>query len=271
MEFTSERIMPEYYKKSSVQMKLFMMHIESYRYAANMLMNKKVLDFGCGLGYGTDILAGKAESVTGVDVSEETINSINSNMVNAVFKKINILNENNNLPFESEYFDGITFFQVIEHLDNPERHIEEFRRILKPGGLLLITTPNGNKRLFPYQKPWNHHHVKEYSISELTSMLKDKFPYVDVKGIFLARKYNRKENKRVFIRKCMMYPFTNIIIKDSIRRFIIEKIWDITIKKSGSEEDSAYSADILDLHDEDVLISESSRKDWQSILAICKK
>jgi SAM-dependent methyltransferase len=87
------------------------------------------------------------------------------------------------LPFSDEMFDLVSSFQVIEHVVEVRPYLEEIKRVLKPGGKVLFTTPNRVIRLDPGMRPWNSFHVREYTAAELSAILREVFPQTTVKGL----------------------------------------------------------------------------------------
>jgi len=79
------------------------------------------------------------------------------------------------LPFSDESFDAVVAFQVIEHVPRPDavRALAEMRRVLRPGGNGFVTTPNARWRLLPGQRPWNPHHVHEYTSRDLVRLFEE--------------------------------------------------------------------------------------------------
>jgi SAM-dependent methyltransferase len=92
---------------------------------------KKALDVGCEEGVQTKWLEGKGYAVTSIDHLPH-------------FEGAMMVDVNLRLPFPDESFDLIWCSEVIEHLESPERTIQEFRRVLKPGGTMVLTTPNSH-------------------------------------------------------------------------------------------------------------------------------
>ena len=66
------------------------------------------------------------------------------------------------MPFADASFGAVLSFQVIEHLDRPDAYLAEASRVLAPGGVLLLATPDRATRLYSWQQPWNRFHVTEY-------------------------------------------------------------------------------------------------------------
>jgi 2-polyprenyl-3-methyl-5-hydroxy-6-metoxy-1,4-benzoquinol methylase len=158
----------------------FARHIVAYRYAATLVAGKRVLDAGCGEGFGTHTLADAAGEVVGVDYDEGAIADCRASWTGA---------ERPNLRFEHvdltnpggfhELFDVVLNFQVLEHIQTPRPFLEALKARLAPGGFLLLTTPN---RLRTVSE--NPYHVREYTEPELHQELSAVFPSVEIRGVF---------------------------------------------------------------------------------------
>ena len=116
-------------------------HLHRYLFAKNFVKNKRILDVGCGDGYGAMILAQSAAQVVAVDVDKKTIN----NAVNK-YKASNI--DFRAIPAQrlkalKTKFDIVVTFELIEHLSQADQKecIEQIKAVLKTDGLLLISTP----------------------------------------------------------------------------------------------------------------------------------
>lgn len=115
-------------------------HDARYSWAGQAVDGLRVLDAGCGAGRGAGMLAeAGAEEVVGVDIAPEAI-SIAMARFGAVAAFT--LGDLTGLPFDSESFDVVVGFEVIEHVDDQARALEELRRVLRPEGVLLVTTRN---------------------------------------------------------------------------------------------------------------------------------
>ncbi|MEB3284662.1 MAG: class I SAM-dependent methyltransferase [Candidatus Sericytochromatia bacterium] len=157
-----------------------LVHLAAYEFAVSYCREHRVLDLGTGTGYGAARVAEVAREVVAVDICEETLQ-----WAGARFQKGNLkfekIQSEAPLPFASESFDTVLSFQVIEHVSDPMQQIREIRRVLKPGGHLVLVTPNREVRLFPFQRPWNRWHPREYEQEELRAMLASQFEQVVVK------------------------------------------------------------------------------------------
>jgi 2-polyprenyl-3-methyl-5-hydroxy-6-metoxy-1,4-benzoquinol methylase len=147
-------------------------HLVRYQLAAQMAAGKSVLDIACGSGYGSAILASVASEVIGADIDAETVKADQ-----AYYKQANLrftLADAENLPAEwNGKFDLIVSFETIEHLANCEEYFKNLKQSLKPGGILLVSTPN--IKVFGQTNPF---HLHEYAPEELEKALKGRFNQV---------------------------------------------------------------------------------------------
>lgn len=129
-----------------------------------------VLDYGCGTGYGTDILAKKYSHVVGADVDVDTIIGCKQNFRCANLDFIQLTPHRQ--PFPNETFGYICSFQVLEHIkpNDALEYLNNIWRMLKPGGIALVTTPRSEN----YQNghSGNLYHIKEYTFSELNALIR---------------------------------------------------------------------------------------------------
>src|SRR5450631_1850957 len=154
-------------------------HMARYHFAVRLARGKRVLDAGCGAGYGSAELADVAESVTGVDIAAEAIEHARAHyaMPQLSFEQASCTA----LPFGDGVFDLVVAFEVIEHLEDWRAFLREARRVLSPAGQLIVSTPN---RLYYTESRGtqgaNPFHVHEFSFDEFTRELKQFFPYVSM-------------------------------------------------------------------------------------------
>lgn len=147
---------------------------ESYYFALNNLVGKgdSVLDVGCGLGYGINIMSILADSVSGADVDSRSIEHCEKELRgrNPKLKDL-VLYDGYNLPFKDNSFDVITSIDVIEHVDDYDRFIKEMLRVARKS--VILATPN---RLPEYTNPdgtpMNYWHLREWKWKELDKILR---------------------------------------------------------------------------------------------------
>jgi len=156
-------------------------HLQRYRLTMKKIgPNKKVLDLGCGTGYGSRMLYGAGSEVYGIDVSQGAIDYAKKKYSGPKY----VCCSAEKTPFQNNFFDVVTAFEVIEHVQNPEKVLREIYRVLKNGGDLFISTPNPRhllntiKHLFranPYPEKVNAkniYHIKEFYYDEFIEFLK---------------------------------------------------------------------------------------------------
>lgn len=134
-----------------------------------------VLEVGCGEGRGIDLVLPAAATYTAIDKIGPVVKSLKKKYPSGKFFTGNIPPL---APFADKSFDVVLCFQVIEHIDDDHSLLKEIHRVLKPGGVLLMTTPN--RILSLSRNPW---HVREYTASELSVLAHRFFPQVQMKGI----------------------------------------------------------------------------------------
>ncbi len=99
-----------------------------------------ILDVGCGAGFLSNALAKGGFSVSGVDLSADSLRvaKLYDHTGTVDYKSADALH----LPYPDQSFDVITCMDFLEHVENPEKFIKEFSRVLKPGGLFFFHTFN---------------------------------------------------------------------------------------------------------------------------------
>ena len=149
------------------------LHLSRYRFARDHFQSAwKCLDAACGSGYGSAFIAEKVASVSGLDVDPSAIEYAIKRYggMNLSFACADLQRE---LPFPDATFDGITSFETIEHLEKQREMIGEFHRVLKPGGILVMSSPDRNMS----QKLGldNRFHVAERTKREFVELLSERF------------------------------------------------------------------------------------------------
>ena len=173
-EFTGERVIP-----GQVDVDLLNEHMARYTFAARLARGKRVLDAGCGAGYGSAELARAAERVVGVDRAPDAIE-----FARAHYAAGNLTFEEGSceaLPHADGSFELVVAFEVIEHLENWRGFLREARRVLVPNGQLVVSTPN---KLYYTESRGadgaNPFHVHEFDFEEFRAELTAIFPYVSL-------------------------------------------------------------------------------------------
>lgn len=165
-EFTGERVIP-----GLVDDELWDEHIARYAFATRFAPGKRILDIGCGSGYGIAGMAQTAAFAVGLDSAAEALPSP------AIFVQASATA----LPFHSASFDLITAFEVIEHLTDWETMLTEARRVLRPDGLFLVSTPNKSSYAESRSQAGpNPFHIHEFEYAEFQTALQAVFPHISI-------------------------------------------------------------------------------------------
>jgi SAM-dependent methyltransferase len=216
LEPTGERMIMEHYKSSPEDYVIYLLHIATYDFAEQFTRGKRVLDYGCGSGYGSARIAAGAAKITAVDVADDAIAYASAEFGGANLEFIAI-DPAQPLPFDDASFDTVLSFQVFEHVRDTGRYLSEIRRVLAPGGRLVLVTPDRSTRLLPLQRPWNRWHLHEYGKRELASTLARHFEEVEVLEMTAKPEMIDIELRRCNRLRWMTLPVTLPIMPDSWR------------------------------------------------------
>lgn len=173
-EFTGERVIP-----NLVDPNLWNEHIARYAFASRLSRNRRVLDAGCGTGYGAAELSYSANSVTAIDISQDAVayacNQYPRRNLNWLVASCTAL------PIADQSFDLVAAFEVIEHLKDWRLLLTEAKRVLAPGGQFIVSTPN--KTYYAESRKLsgpNLFHEHEFEYEEFQDALSAVFPHVSL-------------------------------------------------------------------------------------------
>jgi ubiquinone/menaquinone biosynthesis C-methylase UbiE len=163
LNFTGERFIPT--ENGEIRYE----HMHRYGWVQALCVGRRVLDIACGEGYGSALLAKAAASVVGVDISSEVVSHATERyaaLCNLVFRQGSAIC----IPVDSSSVDLVVSFETIEHLAQQEEMLSELRRVLKPSGVLVISSPN--KKMYSDDRNYvNEFHVKELYFDEFDALL----------------------------------------------------------------------------------------------------
>lgn len=172
IKFTGERFIPGIEDDA-----LTVEHIQRYRSVLQLVKGKKVLDIACGEGYGTEILSAGAEEIIGIDIDTGSVQRAKNK-----YQKQNLtylVGDITAIPVSDHSIDIVVSFETIEHVEEiqQQQFLIEIKRVLKPEGILIISTPN--KAIYSdrhqYQNKW---HKKEFYKEEFQKFLQKEFQYL---------------------------------------------------------------------------------------------
>jgi 2-polyprenyl-3-methyl-5-hydroxy-6-metoxy-1,4-benzoquinol methylase len=145
-------------------------HTGRYAWVAPIAAGRRTLDAGCGVGYGAAMLArAGAASVVGADIDPAAIAQARQREPSAEF----IVADVSEMPFDDAEFELAVCFEAIEHVVDQDKALDELRRVLAPGGVLAISSPNRG-----VYEPGNPHHTREFTPDELSAALCARFKHV---------------------------------------------------------------------------------------------
>lgn len=213
---TGERVIEDAYQSDPGRQAIYAMHIASYRFALPFTRGRRVLDLGCGSGYGAAMVADSATSVTAVDVSQDALAYAAEHFSRPNLAHMGIV-AGRPLPFDDHSFEVVLSFQVIEHVEDDGQYVREAWRVLCPGGVFIVITPNRGVRLFRWQKPWNRWHVREYDEPSLSALFRANPWTVEMRHMGAGPALYAKERTRYSRLKWATLPFTLPFVPDALR------------------------------------------------------
>jgi ubiquinone/menaquinone biosynthesis C-methylase UbiE len=162
LEFNGERLTTGVFEYWSLE------HLHRYAIAMSLVQGKKVLDIASGEGYGTHLLSKKALTIVGVDISETAVRYATNK-----YQKPNLSFRTGSasfIPLEDNSVNVVVSFETIEHHDEHDKMMQEIKRVLAPGGLIIISSPD---RKFYSDIPnyRNPYHVKELYAFEFEQLI----------------------------------------------------------------------------------------------------
>ena len=159
-------------------------HLARYRFCTSYVVGKRVVDCACGEGIGSELFAvSGATAVEAFDSSGETITAARARHAqpNLRFQVADALR----LPLPNQWADLYVALETIEHLEDDAQFLEEARRVLKPDGIFICSTPNRavtNPGTTLAQRPWNRFHTREYTEEEFFDRLGRAFEQIERYG-----------------------------------------------------------------------------------------
>jgi 2-polyprenyl-3-methyl-5-hydroxy-6-metoxy-1,4-benzoquinol methylase len=168
--WTGERLVPSHKGDTALE------HLHRYAFAREYVRGKQILDIACGEGYGSKMLADAASRVVGVDICPDVIAHASRKYGDGdklEFKVGSCIS----IPLPDHCVDGVVSFETLEHLAEQEEMLGEVKRVLRPGGFIILSTPD---KLYCTIIPKNHNpfHVRELTREEFSDLLHKTFTHV---------------------------------------------------------------------------------------------
>jgi SAM-dependent methyltransferase len=220
-----------------------------------------LLEVGCGEGRGIDWLLPGITSYSAIDKIAPVIDMLQQKYPQGRFLSGNIPPLSS---FADNSFDSVVSFQVIEHIQDDRLFLKELHRVLKPGGIALLTTPNR-----PYSLSRNPWHIREYTAQELTNLAKAFFSTVTMHGITgndKVMEYHARNKKSVD--RLMRWDIFNLQYKlpASILRVPYEFMNRINRNKLKGSDDQL----VMSIRQEDYLLTKDAPHSLDLFLIVQK-
>lgn len=254
---TGERVVPEESRSGFARVNL-VRHEVAHLYAIRRLRgSRRVLDVGCGTGYGSAMVAARVGEVVGIDSSEEAVARAKAKhqLDNVEF----VAMPATELRFPDGSFDAAYSIQVIEHIEDVELHLSEVGRVLRPGGKFVVATPN--RLTYSPDGLHNAFHVREYAADELEDLLASFFPEVEITGLHAGLDLALRPEVRDYEFSARINALHAALKDEELQRFIDE--W---LVEDGFE---GFDAGVVGPHS--FPISPKSIETSLDLLAICRR
>jgi SAM-dependent methyltransferase len=230
--------------------------------AAKPLVKGKLLEVGCGEGRGVEVLMPLVTSYIGIDKIQSIIDSLSKKFPAVRFQQAVI-------PpfygFEDNTFDSVVSFQVIEHIENDRLFLEEIYRVLKPGGIAVISTPNIRHTLS--RNPW---HIREYTAEQLRSLCQKVFDKVEAKGIGgNGVVWDYHEANRMSVNKIMRFDIFNLQYR--LPAVMLRWPYELLNRLNRNKLHQQKGQSVTDISHEDYLVEDEPDKGLDLFYILHKK
>ena len=251
-EITSEEITSD----NPIHQRLFKAYVVAREYVKG-----NTLEVGCGEGRGVSTLMELASSFTAVDKIETVIADLQQKHPSGKFLNMNIPPLGG---LEDNTYDSIVSFQVIEHIENDFLFLKEIHRVLKPGGIALLTTPN--RKMSLSRNPW---HVREYLADELSALAAKIFKRVEMKGISGNEKVMEyyEQNKKS-VNRITRFDIFNLQYK--LPSSILRIPYEILNRYNRNKLQTGNTGLVTNIHHQDYVVVEDGSKALDLLLIVHK-
>lgn len=251
-EITSEEIPSD----NPIHQRLFKAYVVAENY-----VHGDVLEVGCGEGRGLELIIPKAKTFTAIDKIEPVIQKLQAKFPQGTFRSMNIP------PFgglADNAYDSVVSFQVIEHIQDDATFLSEIKRVLKPGGIALLTTPN--RKMSLSRNPW---HIREYLPRELENLARKYFSDVTMKGITGNEKVmSYYEENRRSVEKITRFDIFNLQYR--LPASILRIPYELLNRYNRNKLQSGNNTLVTNIHHEDYVVVDSA-EDALDLLLIVRK
>jgi len=236
-------------------------HLVPYLYCAERLGGMRVVEIGCGAGYGAQRLAAAAAQVHAYDRNPNAVAWARQH-----YRAPNLSYRVEGIDPEAEpaAYDAACNFQVLEHLRRPDPFLRRLRGLLRDGGTLYLTTPN---RLTSAGE--NIYHVHEYTPQELARLLERHFSSVTILGITGDRKFRAyQDERRRSMRRFLRYD--PLRLRRLVPRWLLAGLYARLARWVRRDIQGALSPATVMVRPEDFRVDAGEIEACDDIFALCK-
>jgi SAM-dependent methyltransferase len=251
-EITSEQIASD----NPIHQRLFKAYVVAKDY-----IQGDVLEVGCGEGRGIETILPLSKSFTAVDKIKPVIDELQLKFPTGKFISMNIpplsgLHDNT--------YDSIVSFQVIEHIENDFLFLKEIHRVLKHGGIALLTTPN--RKMSLTRNPW---HVREYLPEELKTLAQKIFSHADMKGITGNPKVmSYYEQNKKSVERITRFDILNLQYR--LPASILRLPYEVLNRWNRNKLQSSDNKLVTDIHHDDYIVVDDATNALDLLLIVRK-
>lgn len=233
-------------------------HLAKYKFALKFCRGKKILEIGCGSGYGSKYLVENGvRKITAYDIDPRAINFA---VKNCYHKNISFAEgDAQNLKHNNTY-EAVISFEVIEHLERPEKLIQLGKKSLTKNGIFILSTPNREYSTYDGDRPSNPYHVREFYPQELKKILLKYFDNVQLYGVVLSNKDMIKKEESMH--ESLRWKFANFLTNKRIIRSILNFLPEYPKRMLSGEGK-------LSFHTEDFEVLKSQEEKSSDFVAVC--
>jgi SAM-dependent methyltransferase len=228
-------------------------HVAAYALCARFLPAGRVLDVGCGVGHSYSLLAPRV--TVGVDVDADVL---------AGQERETRLADMRALPFGADTFGSALAVQSIEHVPDPERAVAEIARVVEPGGVAVLVTPNRLTFARPDEIIDPYHHV-EYDAGQLRALCASRFAAVELYGLFGSPRYLELVAEQG-ARLDRLLGRDPLRLRRAVPRRVRQRLYDRLLTRARREEDPRAAAIAV----EDFTLSPSPLDEALDLVAVCR-
>lgn len=251
------RVVPPTEGASIEERAAFLRHLFAYVECTKYIpYGARVLEVGAGAGYGASYLADAFPGIVATDMSDDALTYARRRYPRVDFRRAAATE----LPFAENSFDAVISFQVMEHVPDDTAYLTGIQRVIRPGGRLILSTPNRRWRLYPFQVPANRYHIREYSARGLKRLLVRHFADVQLWGVQV-----RPDLMAMMARRPNLLLAYGSTLKYHAMQFLPAK-WKMRINEqhAGAPDSSAgHVTSPVDVTTEEVCLREVGLDDFQ--------